>query len=237
MDQLALDLPQLFTRLDGVALAVFVLGTVALGWSIEHPRRSHPSTHRLMKGYRHRWMEAMADRENRIFDAQLLASLRQGASFFASATLIAIGGGVALLGQVEQVQQVARDLSAMPADPAVVWELKIIFVLVLLVSAFLKFVWSIRVFGYCAVVMASTPNDSTDPRAKVVGARAAELNYLADRSFTRGLRGVYFALAALAWLVGAWAFLAATLFTIAVVVRREFASQSRAVLLDRMPKP
>ncbi|MEM6465561.1 MAG: DUF599 domain-containing protein, partial [Pseudomonadota bacterium] len=153
MRQIITELPQIFTVLDAIALGLFLFGSAILGWFVENPPKGTPSTHRLMKNYRAEWMRAMAGREVRIFDAQLLASLRQGASFFASATLIAIGGGVALLGQVEQVQQVARDLSAMPADPAVVWELKIIFVLILLVSAFLKFVWSIRVFGYCAVVM------------------------------------------------------------------------------------
>ncbi len=241
MDMLLTDLPKLFSLFDGAVLVLFCTGAVILGWVTEHPPERHPSTHKLMKSYRRDWMLEMAARDVRIFDAQLLATLRQGASFFASTTLIALGGGAALLGQVDRVQDVASELSQDLASPVVVWEIKILFVLLLLAAAFLKFVWAIRVFGYCAVVMAATPNDPTSPQARHHGEQAAELNYLADRSFTRGLRGIYFSLAAMAWLVGPWAFLAATLATIGMIFRREFASRTRALLLEQpgetMPAP
>ena len=60
--------------------------------------------------------------------------------------------------------------------------------------------------------------------------RAADLNIYASRSFNRGLRAVYFSLAALTWLVSPWAFIAATLLTTGIVVRREYFSASREAL-------
>ena len=54
----------------------------------------------------------------------------------------------------------------------------------------------------------------------------------AARSYNRGLRSVYFGIAAAAWLVGAPALIIATVFTMSVIVRREFASHSRTVLLN-----
>ena len=77
--------------------------------------------------------------------------------------------------------------------------------LLFLADALLKFIWSNRLFGYCAVLMAAVPNDADDPRAFHRAAQAAEVNITAARSFNRGLRSVYFALAALAWLLGAGA--------------------------------
>ena len=66
----------------------------------------------------------------------------------------------------------------------------------------------------------------------VLGIVAAALsNVAAARSFNRGLRSIYFGLTSVAWLAGPIALLLATTFTIAVIWRREFASQSRTVLL------
>jgi uncharacterized membrane protein len=95
----------------------------------------------------------------------------------------------------------------------------------------LKFIWSHRLFGYCAIMMAAVPNDPADPLAYHRAAQAAEINISAARNFNRGLRSVYFALAALAWLFGAVPLLVATALCLAVLIRREFASGSRAVLL------
>ena len=81
--------------------------------------------------------------------------------------------------------------------------------------------------------MLAVPNDPADPPACHRAAQAAEINITAARSFNRGLRSVYFALAALAWLFGAVALLATTVLCLAVLIRREFASQSRAVLLRK----
>ena len=109
--------------------------------------------------------------------------------------------------------------------------IKLTLPLLLLVSAFLAFVWSNRLFGYCAVVMASVPNDPDDPKALPRAAKAAEINITAARSFNRGLRAVYFGMAALAWLAGAVPLVIATLVTCVVLWRREFASKSRLALL------
>ena len=56
------------------------------------------------------------------------------------------------------------------------------------------------------------------------------MNITAARSFNRGLRSVYFALASAAWFLGALPLIVASVITLGVLWRREFASQSRAVL-------
>jgi len=48
------------------------------------------------------------------------------------------------------------------------------------------------------------------------------------------MRSTYFSLASVAWLVGPLALIATTLITLAVLYRREFASQSRQIL-QRLP--
>ena len=102
--------------------------------------------------------------------------------------------------------------------------------IVFLANALLKFIWSNRLFGYCAIIMASTPNDPADPLALHRAAQAAEINITAARSFNRGLHSIYFALGSLAWLLGPYALIAATVITGVLLVRREFASASREII-------
>ncbi|WP_147110106.1 DUF599 domain-containing protein [Tateyamaria sp. syn59] len=225
-----LDRIALFTPLDFAALGLLVLGWQVIGWRIEHPRAKHPSTSQIMADFRREWMQQMITREPRIFDAQIVASLRQGTAFFASTSVIAIGGTLALIGNAERLTGIANDL-ILTETPAFVWEIKMLIVVLFLTNAFLKFVWANRLFGYAAVVMAAVPNDTSDPICSPRAAQAAEINITAARSFNRGLRSVYFALACIAWLAGPITLIAATMFTLAVIWRREFASNSRTILL------
>lgn len=203
------------------------------GFAVEHPPASRISVSRLMGDYRRDWMKQFVTRSPRIFDANVIDSLRQGTAFFASACMLAIGGGVALIGNAAQLQGLAQDLT-LEANSLVI-ELKIIFVLAFLANALLKFVWAHRLFGYCSIVMAAVPNDPADPLAYHRAEQAAEINITAAKSFNRGLRSIYFALAALAWLLGPIAVTVAGLAATIVLLRREFASQSREVMLRRQP--
>ncbi len=215
---------------DFAGLGLLVACWLGVTLLIEHPPSRRPSTSLLMARYRRDWMQEFVTREPRIFDSQIVSNLRQGTAFFASACMIAIGGGFALLGNAERLRGVASDLN-LASNPVIVWEVKLLVILLVATNAFLKFVWSHRLFGYCAVLMAAVPNDPAHPAAGKRAAKAAEINILAARSYNRGLRSVYFGIAAAAWLAGAGALIVAVLFTLAVILRREFASQSRAVLL------
>lgn len=173
----------------------------------------------------------MITRQPRIFDAQIVASLRQGTAFFASTAVLALGGVLAVLGNAERLTMLAGDLIQNEA-PRFVWEIKLVIVLFFLLNAFLKFVWANRLFGYVSVLMGAVPNDVTDPTCEIRARQAAEISVLAAMSFNRGLRSTYFALAATAWLAGPYLLIAATLLTVGVITRREFASRARGVLLN-----
>ena len=221
----------LFAPLDFAALGLLVACWLILTRVIEHPPARRISTSMLMAGYRREWMRQMVTRDPRIFDSQVIGNMRQGAAFFASASMIAIGGGLALIGNADLLRGVAQDLTQMAA-PVVVWEVKLIVMLIFATNAFLKFVWSHRLFGYCAVLMAAVPNDPADPMAQPRADKAGVINITAARAYNRGLRSVYFGIAAAAWLLGPLALMLATALTTLVIFRREFASQSRAVLLE-----
>ncbi len=220
-----------FSATDLGALVLLTLAWLGIGFWIENSGEHRPSVSKIMARYRMAWMHQMVTRQPRIFDSQVLGNLRQSAAFFASASMIAIGGGLALLGNAEKLLGVANDLT-LENDPLIVWEIKVLVIILFLSNGFLKFVWSLRLFGYCAVLMAAVPNDVDDPAAYPLAAQAGRINITAARSFNRGLRSVYFALCSLAWIMGPEALIGATVFTFVVLWRREFASESRGVLLQ-----
>lgn len=218
---------------DIVALAALVAFWLLSGWLIENPPRSLPSVSLIMQDYRRDWMRTFVNRQPRIFDATLIDSLRQGTAFFASASMIAIGGGIALIGNMRTVETLAADLPLTASGPDLA--LRMLPVIGFLGNALLKFIWAHRLFGYCSILMAAVPNEPTDPLAFHRASQAAEINITAAKSFNRGLRSIYFALAALCWLLGPWALLLAATLATAVLMRREFASASRRVFLMREP--
>ena len=118
--------------LDLVAVALLITAWLAIGWLIEHPPTAFPSVSVIMADFRREWMRQMVTRVPRIFDAAIIDSLRQGTAFFASACMIAIGGGVALIGNSDRLIGLATDLTLQSG--AVLIEVKIILVLAFLAN-------------------------------------------------------------------------------------------------------
>ena len=232
---LHLDALALLTPYDAAALVLLALAWIVIGRRIEDPTRSPPSVSMLMTRYRREWMHHVVTREPRVYDAMIVTSLRQGTAFFASTAMIALGSGLALLPNVERVTSVANEL-ALGDLPRGLLELKLIVALGFVTNAFLKFVWSHRVFGYCSVLMGAIANDRTDPLADFRADQAADLQISAAWAFNRGLRSVYFGLATLAWLLGAVPLMLATLFMAWVLWRREFRSNTHRTLTRDLPR-
>jgi uncharacterized membrane protein len=225
-------LEQTFTGLDTVAFLLLIFAWLGMGFIAESPPAWRPSVNSLMKAYRQRWMVEFLTREPRIFDISLIDSLRQGTAFFVSGSMIAIGGGVALIGNTSTLQGLAQDLTIGAETTQL--RIKLIVVVSLMANALLKFIWSHRLFGYCAIMMAAIPNDHTNPTARPRADQTAEIIITAAKTFNRGLNGVYFALCCLAWIIGPKTLIYAIILTSAVLLRREFASHSRAVMMEQL---
>ncbi|WP_127106880.1 DUF599 domain-containing protein [Pararhodobacter zhoushanensis] len=229
------SLLSVFSWPDLLALILIAATWFGLQARIESIRAKKLSVTVLMADYRREWLREFVTRMPRMYDASVLSSLRQSANWLASTTLLALGGLFALIGNTERLVGVAEDLVL--TDPSArILEARLLLPALFLSHAFLKFLWSNRLFGYALIVMSAVPNDTDDPLAYPRAAQSAEINIRAAFNFNRGLRATYFALASMAWLLGPWALLMASAVVSWLIWSREFASHSRAVLLDPPPK-
>jgi len=222
-----------FTFVDLAAVVFFILAWFGYHAAVELTRAGETGLNRLMNEYRYRWMEQMVDRENRIVDTTILSALMNGTAFFASTSLLAIGGVLALLRSSDAVLPIFAGLPFGEGTTALMWELKSIGLAVMFVYAFFKFAWSYRLFNYMAIVVGAVPVLRLDNRDEAlrVARRAAELNSVAGTHFNRGQRAFFFSLAYLGWFVSPYLFIAATAGVLYVMWRRQFVSGARAALM------
>lgn len=219
-----------FTLPDFLAFGFFVAAWAAYHFANEYGSRTGLNIG--MSEYRIRWMNEMSRRENRIVDANIMSSLQNGAAFFASTSLLAIGASATLLRASEDAVKIAADLPFGIPTTRLLWEVKVIGLLLIFGYAFFKFAWSYRLFNYAAVLVGATPAaDAPDAeeRARIAG-RAGRMSVAAARHFTRGQRAFFFALAYLGWFVGPWPLVATTGFVLYVMWARQYVSDAHDAL-------
>ena len=159
-----------------------------------------------MNRYRDVWMFQMLGRDMRMVDAQIVAALQNGTAFFASTSLIAIGGALTLLRSTEGILAGRRGAAVRHQDDAVQWEAKTMGLAVIFVYAFFKFGWAYRLYNYVAILVGATPpaKDKDTPEAKAHAERVGRLCEVAGRHFNRGQRAFFFALGYLGWFISPW---------------------------------
>lgn len=182
---------------------------------------------------RRQWMWRTTTRENRVVDGVVVQNLSTSPSFFASTTILIIGGLLAALGATEQSIDFVREIPFAARTSALVFDLKLAVLAAIFVYAFFRFTWSMRQYTFGALLVASAPGHDapwTDAQRDAFADRAGRVMGLAAETFNDGLRAYYMAFAAIAWFVSPWACLAATAFVVGVLYQREFHSDVLAVL-------
>ena len=162
-----------FTLLDLLAFAWFVGAWLGYSLLIEKTAKGRSGLNAMMNLYRDEWMERLLAREMRMVDAQVTAALQNGTAFFASTSLIAIGGTLTLLRSTEQILTVVAALPFGVAQSQEMWELKMMGLAVIFVYAFFKFAWSYRLFNYFAIMVGAAPPPAEKDSAEAQSLRAS----------------------------------------------------------------
>ena len=101
------------TTVDVFAVGFFILEWAVYAVTLEHTAYGRNSLSARMNVYREVWVRRMLDREARMVDMQIMGALQNGTAFFASTSLIAVGGALALLRATNEALAV---LGALPID-------------------------------------------------------------------------------------------------------------------------
>jgi len=210
-----------------MALVFFVACWIGYARYAEHERFGQRSLLAVTNRYRMEWMHEMLKRDNRSVDAIMIGNLQRSITFFANTTIFLLIGLMTMLGYHDRASPIIDTIPfAKPTTPFL-WELKIFLLMILFIYAFFKYTWSLRQYNYAGIFVVAAPahNDRIEEHHAIAD-KGSYLVANAARHFNNALRAYYFGLAALAWFVHPYFFMAATAWVVYVTHRREYHSQT-----------
>jgi len=216
------------TYADAAALAAFLVAWMGYGRFVKFRHGRKPGLNALMNVQRGVWMEEMARREVRIVDTAITSTLQNGTAFFASTSLLAIGGAATVLRSTDDVLRLFAELPFAPTISRGLWEVKTIGLMAIFGYAFFKFGWSYRLYNYSAILIGATPPATSPdgPARERAARRAANMSTVAGRHFADGQRALFFSFAYLGWFLGPLVFMLTTALIMIVIYRRQFGSDA-----------
>jgi len=173
------------------------------------------------------WAHRLLTRDMRMTDASLLASQERVVGFFASTTLLLLAGVLTALTSSSQIAEISSHIPFAERQTSGQIEAKLALIMLILIYAFFKVTWSLRQYGFAAVVMGAAPGPDEEVTAQerdTFARNFAKLMDTAGHDNNSGLRAYYFCLSVVCWLSGTLPFLVATTLTVFVLYNREFKS-------------
>ncbi|MCW8975840.1 MAG: DUF599 domain-containing protein [Sedimenticola sp.] len=188
----------------------------------------------VLHQYRQEWMTHMLSRDVRVADTTVLANLERSVAFFASSTMLVLAGLMTVMGSTDKVIDMVADVPFANVASRAEWEMKLLLLVGLFMYAFFKFTWSLRQYGFCAVMLGGAPtpdNQVSERERKAYAIRIARVASLAANNFNQGLRTYYFSLAVIGWFINPWLFMGLSTGIVWVLYRREFKSRTLEELI------
>ncbi|NYZ15743.1 DUF599 family protein [Azospirillum sp. RWY-5-1] len=234
---------------DATPLDLFALCWFAGLWGVytliqDQVLRGRRGINQHLVVIRRHWIDRMLERDNRIMDSQLVGHTMSSATFFASTTMLILAGLIGSFGAIDTAHEIISHLSIMAKTSRDFFEVKMALLVAIFIYIFFKFTWSLRQFNYTIALIGSAPMPPVEGEIRRVTSETISGSLtLAILAFNGGLRGYYFALAALAWMIGPVALILATAGVLVVLVRRQGFSRSERLisrqtdLLEELPKP
>jgi len=220
--------------LDWLAMVLFFVSWTTYAHFARTSAHRRPSILATTNRWRRHWMVQATHRENRIVDSAVVQNLSGSPQFFASTSILIIGGLLAVLGTTDKATELLRDLPLAARTSVLVFDLKLVVLTGIFVYSYFRFTWSLRQYSFGAILVGAMPaaGQIEDAARQAMADRAGRVMGLAAETFNDGLRGYYLSFAVVAWFFSSWAFIVATFAVLWVLYRREFHSEVLVVLRD-----
>jgi uncharacterized membrane protein len=228
-----MTLPADFTAADGVAIVL-----IFLLWSLYNSILKiigKGSLNSQLHAVRRRWMAmvAVTGREHRTFDAVMLGHITNATAFFGSATLIVLASVFGLLANVRSLHETALGLSFLANSSLELFSLRLAVLAAILAIAFFSFVYTLRKIAYTLALIGGLGDaPPRAPEADIMVAATATVLTEAIKSLNNGIRGYYFAFAALFLFVGPYVCIFMTLAMSALLYYRQALSRSALAVVN-----
>jgi uncharacterized membrane protein len=225
---------KLLPGLDWLALIGFFTGWI--GYATFAGRRVYRGVSLLgiTNRIRREWMLQATWRDNRILDGSVVQTLSSSPSFFASTSILIIGGLLAALSASAQTAQVVGEIPFAVRTSGLVFEFKLALLAGVFVYAFFCFTWSLRQYTFGALMLAALPDPARITASGMsregFADRAGRVVGIAAESFNNGLRSYYLSFAVIGWFFSPLVFMVGTAGVIWVLYQREFHSEVLAML-------
>lgn len=216
--------------LDWASLGLFFLAWIGYAQFSKRHADGRGSLLAITNRVRRQWMLQLTYREMRVLDGAVSQALLSSPSFFASTTILIIGGLLAALGASEQTSALVLGLPFAVKTSTLVFDIKLALLTGIFVYAFFRFTWSMRQYTFGALLVASAPEAGQfaqlgpDAREEFAD-RAGAVVGMAAEAFNDGLRGYYLAFPVVAWFFSPWALALSTAGVLYVLYQREFRSE------------
>jgi uncharacterized membrane protein len=179
------------------------------------------------------WMRMLllTSREHRTFDAVMFGHIMNSISFFGSATLLVLAGLVGTLANISGLYATVREIEFFPSMSIKLFALHLIVLAVILATSFFSFTYAQRKLAYTLALIGGlreAPGDS--PECQIMIKNTAVVLTESVKSINNGIRGFYFAVAALFLFVGPWIAITMTIMITAILYyRQKFSVTARAI--------
>jgi uncharacterized membrane protein len=218
--------------LDWLALACFLGGWVGYATFARRQGFAERSVLATTNRLRRQWMLQTTFRDNRVLDGVVVQSMSSGPSFFASTTILIIGGLLAVLSTTERAAELVKEIPFAARTSVLIFDLKLVMLTGIFVNAFFRCTWSVRQYSFGALLVGSAPDkdafaamgERAEAEREAFADRAGHVMGLAAEAFNDGLRAYYMAFAVVGWFFSPVFFMAATAGVLWVLYQREFRS-------------
>jgi uncharacterized membrane protein len=171
------------------------------------------------------WISAATRRQAKPFDAVLLGHITNSIAFFGSATLLVLAGVLSTLAGVKSIHATIQELHFVTATSLELFALQICVLALVVALCFFSFTYALRKLIYTIALLGALPDQSEDcPTSDRMIAGLTMVLSEAIKTFNFGIRGYYYAVAALCLFVSPIACIAATLLVTGILVYRQLAT-------------
>ena len=186
---------------------------------------------------RRQWIWNIGERENSPFDAIMLGHIIHSVAFFGSATLIVLAALLSFSIYIENVHATVMRLHFVHNASLELFALMFTFFVFVVTVCFFSFIYSLRKLIYATALIGALPKASARlaVHAELVEHITTVLTE-ALRTFNFGIRGFYYAVAALFLFVSPAACIIITLIVASVLIQRQYSTKTAYAISSYVAK-